>query len=281
MHDTGPVSPTNEPDAGSIGASEPTSATPADAPAKAQQAAPKRRKPSADPVVRWLIIGLAGVVVLWLVFMLSAMIFGLLSTPVSPRTSAERDLMVLTGTVQSGKATTQTYSQYVATLISAGQLAKAEQALDQALSIVKKDKSYLYAQQAQLALAQKDYEATVQAADKAMAEAKKELQAFMDENVKNNRKRTAGAQMPASFTTAALAKAQALVISKDWPGAVKAFDVYLKESPTDADVMVQRALAKIETGDEAGAEKDFKAALKYIPDYEPALDGLKQIGAEK
>ena len=40
-----------------------------------------------------------------------------------------------------------------------------------------------------------------------------------------------------------------------------------------------RATAKMQVGDKKGAEADYRAALKYIPDYQPALDGLKQIGA--
>jgi hypothetical protein len=32
-------------------------------------------------------------------------------------------------------------------------------------------------------------------------------------------------------------------------------------------------------GDTAGAKADYNAALKYIPGYKPALDGLDKIGA--
>jgi len=297
MQETGPSTPTDETQsqvpAGEAheadyfsdqGASAPAAAAVANGKGKGKSK--KAKKPAGpprtnDPVIRWLTLAIAGVVVFWAVAMISAMFFGLLKSPTSPRTSAERDLMTLTGTVQSGKATAQTYAQYVATLISAGQLSKAQEALDEALKNAKADKSYLYAQQAELALVQKDYQGAVEAADKAMTEAQKELQAFMDENVKNNRKRTAAAVMPESYETAALAKAEALLASKDYKNAIKAFDIYLKKSPTDSDILCQRAQAKIQVGDKEGAEKDFKEALKYIPDYQPALDGLKQIGAAK
>ena len=242
---------------------------------------PKRPQRPRDPVVGWLTLAIAGVVILWLVSMLSAILFGLLSPPVAPRTAAERDLMSLTATVQGGKANAQTYSQYVGTLISAGQLAKAQQSLDQALKITKSDKSYLYARQAELLLARKDYQGAVTAADKAMAEAEKEFKAFQDENVKNNRKPLAGAVMPRSYADAALAKAEALVASEDHASAIKVFDLYLKQAPADADILVMRAQAKVKVGDKEGAAADFNAALKYIPDYQPALDGLKQIGAAK
>jgi tetratricopeptide (TPR) repeat protein len=240
---------------------------------------PRRTKRPTDPVVGWLTLGIGLVIILWLVGVLSALLFGVWSPGQAPRTSAERDLRALTLVAKSGKANSRTYAQYVGVLIGAGQLRRAEQALDGALKAAKADKSYLYSQQAQLFLARKDYAGAATAADKAMAEAKAELQAYKDENLKNNRKANAGASMPASYAEAALAKAQALVASEDWAGAIKAFDLYIAEQPIDSDIIVRRALAKIEAGDKAGAEADFRAALKYIPDYQPALDGLKRIGA--
>lgn len=277
MQDSGPVSPVDEATTSNVPSDKKKSKNKKGAAAKGPQRPPR----TADPVVRWLTLAIAAVVILWAVGMLSALVFGLLSPPKAPRTAAERDLMALTATVQSGKANTQTYSQYVSTLISAGQLSKAQQSLDQALKIAKTDKSYLYAQQADLALAHKDYRSTVAAADKAMDEATKELKAFMANNVKNNRAKLAGAVIPTSYSQAALAKAEALVATKDYAGSIKAFDLYLKASPTDADILVQRAQSKIQTGDKKGATADFRAALKFIPDFQPALDGLKQIGATK
>lgn len=277
MQESGPTSPTDrQPDTEHDYFSDQ-----ADAPSTkaAPQGSARPVQRGSDPVVRWLVLAIAGVVILWAVTMLSAMFFGLLTPPSSPRTSAERDLMALSATVQSGKANTKTYAQYVATLIGAGQLAKAQQALDESFKTAKTDKSYLYAQQARLALAMRDYQGAVTAADKAMTEAQNELKAFMADNVKNKRRADAGAVIPDSYNTAALAKAEALLASKDYPNAIKAFDAYLKVSPTDSDILVQRAQAKIAVGDKTGAAADFRAALKYIPDYQPALDGLKQIGA--
>ena len=85
--------------------------------------------------------------------------------------------------------------------------------------------------------------------------------------------------MPSSYSTAALAKAEALVASQDYAGGIKAFDAYLEQEPTGSDVLVMRAQAKVKAGDTTGAEADYRAALRFVPDYKPALDGLKQIGA--
>jgi tetratricopeptide (TPR) repeat protein len=234
-----------------------------------------------DPVVRWLALAIGGVIVFWLVSVLSALLFGLLTPPSSPRTAAERDLGVLAAQVQSGKANSATYARYVDTLIRADQLSRAQAALDEALRTTKTDRSYLLSEQAQLALARKDYRGAVTSADKAMAEAQKELTAFIAKNVANNRKPLAGAQLPDSYQTAALAKAEALVGSKDSAAAIKAFGVYLAQQPTDSDILVQRATVEAEVGDKKAAEADYRAALKYVPDYQPALDGLKEIGAAR
>ncbi len=239
----------------------------------------KPRRRGGDPAIRWLTIAIFAIVIIWLGAVLSALVFGIIGTPSAPRTETERNLMILGAQVDSGKATTQTYADYISALISAGQLSKAQAAIDKALPATKKDKSYLLAQQAELSLARKDYPATVTAADKAMAEAEKELKAFMAANVKANRKSTAGAVMPTAYETAALAKADALLAQKKYPEAIKAFDLYIKQSPTDSDVFVRRAEAKVLAGDKKGAEADYRTALKYIPDYQAALDGLKKIGA--
>ena len=234
-----------------------------------------------DPVVRWLMIAIFAVVILTLAGILSALAFGLFNTTGAPRTEVERDLDYYTAQVKSGKADSQTYAKYVDTLVSAGQLSKARQALDQALLIAKTDRSYLFAERAQLQFIDKQYQASVTSANQAMAEAEKELKAFMANNVTNNRRADAGATLPLSYSTAALTKANALVALHDYKGAVQAFDVYLKVSPTDSDILVLRAQAKAQAGDKTGAAADYRAALKYIPDYQPALDGLKQIGASK
>jgi tetratricopeptide (TPR) repeat protein len=42
---------------------------------------------------------------------------------------------------------------------------------------------------------------------------------------------------------------------------------------------VWRGRAKAAMGDSAGAIDDFRNALKWHPDFQPALDGLKALGA--
>ena len=277
MQESGPKSPKGDaPDQGQKARQANEKAAP---PAASAQV--RRPQRTADPVTRWLTFVILGLIILALAGVVSAVVFGVINPGGPPRTASERDIDYFSGLVQSGKADSKAYAQYVDTLIRAGQLSKAEQALDRAMQTAKKDKSYLYAEQAQLRLVQKDYQGTATAADTAMAEAQKELKAFMAANVAANRRADAGATMPDSYSTAALAKASALIASKDYANAIKAYDTYLKVQPIDSDVLVERGFAKAQVGDKTGAAADYRAALKYIPDYQPALDGLKQIGAAK
>jgi tetratricopeptide (TPR) repeat protein len=265
----------------SIGAGGGSDAADAGRAEKSSGSAGRQARRTSDPVVGWLGLAIAVVLVIWLAGILSAMVFGVIRQPSAPRTSTERDLLLAETTVQGGKANTKTYALYIGTLIDAGQLSKAQEALDQAIKTTKTDQSYLYERQAQLSLVRKDYAGAIAAADKAMDGAKKELKLFMDANVKANRRASAGAFLPTSYGEAALTKAEALLATRDYAGAIKVFDLYLAEQPIDADVLVKRAATKARVGDNAGAAADYRAALKYIPDYQPALDGLKQIGASK
>jgi predicted Zn-dependent protease len=249
-------------------------------PVKGSASRPAPYRGQSDPVIRWLIIAIFAVIILWLGGVMSALVFGMISPNHAPRTEAEAQLASLGAVVQSGKATTQQYAQYVAALISAEEYDKAQQSLNQGFKSTKADTSYLYAQQADLLLAEKDYKGAASTADTAMATAQKEFAAQKADLKKNNMNATAAA-LPDSFTDAALTKANALLATKDYAGAVQAFDLYIAQSPTDSDVLTQRADAKIQTGDKNGAAADFRDALKYVPDYQPAIDGLKQIGASR
>jgi tetratricopeptide (TPR) repeat protein len=232
-----------------------------------------------DPVVRWLVLAVFGVIVLWVVGLLSAVVFGVVSPPKAPRTTVERNLLILRQQVQAGAADTRTWARYVDALITAGQLSKARESIGIALQQAKADKSYLLAEQARLYLAAKDYSDAVRSADDAVAQADAERQAQAKANAA--RQITASVGLPESWDLAVLTKAQALVLSGDGANAVKTYDAYLEKHKTDADIIVRRGDAKAALGDTAGAAADYREALKFIPDYKSALDGLNRIGADK
>lgn len=251
--------------------------------AKPSRAASRPPKPGRDndPVARWLLIGIFAVIILALATVVSGLFFGVVNPSGPPRTEVEQQILTYGTDVASGKADTQTFAKYVDALISAGQLSKAQSTLNSAFQTAKSDLSYLWAEQAQLYLTTKNYQQAVTAADRAISEANKEIAAFKKKNKAEARTETAGLVTPDSYGQAALVKAAALIALKKPQDAIAAYDLYLKASPTDSDVLVMRGDLKAQVGDKTGAAKDYRAALTYIPDYQPALDGLAKIGASK
>jgi tetratricopeptide (TPR) repeat protein len=80
------------------------------------------------------------------------------------------------------------------------------------------------------------------------------------------------------YYDASLVEAYALVALSSWKDAIGAFDIYLAVDPSAADILVDRGNAKLAINDKAGAEKDFRTALKFVPYDEQAKAGLKKIG---
>ena len=238
-----------------------------------------REEYRADPVTRMLLIGLLGVVVLFVVAIVSALAFGFLSPARAPRTLVERDLATYGEAVRTEKADAKTTASYAAALIDSGQMSEASALLVKALATARTDKSFLQVQQARLAYVQKQYDSAAKLGDVALVTADSELAGRIAELAKKGIKQKVESQRPLSWLPAARIKADALAATPDAARAIEAYDVYLKVSPGDSDVLVARGTQKVTTGDKAGAEKDFREALRFIPDFQPALEALKQIGA--
>ncbi len=96
--------------------------------------------------------------------------------------------------------------------------------------------------------------------------------------VGKSRRRAKSAGTDADYYNAALVKAYALVELSRWKDAVAAFDIYIRMNPTASDILIDRGNAKAELNDKAGAEKDFRAALRFVPYDQEAKAGLKRIG---
>jgi tetratricopeptide (TPR) repeat protein len=253
----------------------------ADTPDVAQQASPDTPRRARDPLARWLVIAILGIVILWLLAIVSAIFIGLVGPPKAPRTAVERDLDIQSAQVQSGKADAKTWAQYIQTLIQANQLGKASTTINAALASVKTDKSYILAEQARYYYWSKNYPTAVKAADAAEAEALKEFNAHIAALKAQKITNANSVEEPLSWSTASLIKAQSLAAQKDYKGAIKEYDLYLSVNPTVADVFAARAAMKALAGDKSGAAQDYRTALKFIPDYQPAIAGLKQIGASR
>jgi len=232
----------------------------------------------ADPAVVRMAYIAAGLVILFLATVVGALATGVLS-PTGPRTARERQLQSAAAAVSAG-ARGEAWTPYIDALVATGDLTQARVALGQARASVTGTMPVagIDLSEARILSAEGRYADAVDMADKAMKGYQAELAAKL---AALGGKATTAETTPmirAGYYDAVLVKAYADVELKRYGDAVKAFDVYIKISPTASDILIDRGYAKIALNDKAGAEKDFREALKYVPYDADAKAGLKKIG---
>jgi len=249
----------------------------------ATQAAPKKRaraRWSDDPVVRGMMFATLGLVLLFLTAVLGVLVTGVADRG-APATLAEKEIAVGEEAVRKGSTDTAVWMDYISALILNEQYARAEQTIEDGRAVLAKTAAPdLLLAEARLLSAQESYTPAIAKADEAM----KQMKAALDKRVAagGQEEKTATIEgLPDNYYSAVLVKALAFENLKQWDKVVEQYDIYLKEMPTAADILVDRAQAKAELGDTAGAEKDYRGALKFIPDNEEANAGLAEIGVEK
>lgn len=233
-----------------------------------------------DPLVRTMAFIASGLVILFLVTVVSVLVTGI-TTSSGPRTQTERQVAVAGAAVKAGSTDPAQWGEYIAALIGNGQYATARDVISRGRASVDDSGTADFGlAEARLAAAQKDYEGAIAAADKTMKQADKAYQAKIVAGGTTGR--SAKAQgLPENYYDAVLIKAYAYRDLRKWDKAIAMFDLYIGKNPSAADILVDRGNAKIDAGDRAGAEKDFRTALTYVPDSQDALAGLTKIGASK
>jgi tetratricopeptide (TPR) repeat protein len=250
----------------------------AEAASRPAQPAAKRQQASifADPIVRVMAWAAAGLLTLYLVVVVSALLTGVLTSP-APRTASERSLDAAQSAVKAGDHSAKALADYANALIEVQQFGAAQDVISTApKTALGTPTADVEVAQARLYLAEKDYAKSQSEADTAM----KIIKTAFDAQVAKAGLNVAKTQgISNNYYDALLIKGAAAAAAGDPRGAIKAFDAYLEHDGFASDVLVQRAQAKLKIKDVAGAKADFQAALKYTPDYQSAIDGLKTIGA--
>jgi len=249
------------------------------APSTESAAAPKRGALD-DPVVRRLALIGAGMLILWLAGILSALVFGLLTPSDVPRTSAERSLMVYEQALEETTSVDPLlWADYAKALTEAKQYSRAQSVINNAMKAVKTKKSAVMLEQTRLYVARGDWSKALEWAKKTETEIQKEID--KDQKALDAQGIVTSPETPRAKKEVYLIKADALIGQKDDKAAIAAYDEHLEFSPTSADVYVMRGDLKADAGDKSGAEADYRECLKYIPDFQPAIDGLEKIGAAR
>lgn len=228
-----------------------------------------------DPVVRTL-SWVAGVLIVgYLVFVVSALVLGVLGQS-APRTIVERNQQVYEAAVLEDPSNILAWSRYIAALIDTGQYTAAQAAIERAQEAVNEAGTEdISTAQARLYFATGRYQEGIDLAN----EIRGRLEAYYEEAAaQDDSPESRGAEIGENYWTLLIMKAEAFVQLGDTTAAIEQFDTFLEERPQAADILVRRGDLKAQSGDTAGAEADFRAALRYLPDDPAALDGLRQIG---
>lgn len=236
-----------------------------------------------DPVVRRMTYVAIGLVILFLATVVGALFTGVIARSDNVDTAAERDLLIAKNSALAPGATGESWAPYIDALTASGDLRQAQLTLEHAKSSLPATVTVvpgLDLSEARLLRAQERYEAAVDAARSAMDGYDAAQQARLDKGgTVAETAREIGVDY--RYYEAALVAAYSYVELSRWEEAVEMFDIYLAHETSAADIFVDRGNAKAELKDNAGAEADFRQALRFVPYDEGAKAGLEKIGAAK
>ncbi|MBE0476884.1 MAG: tetratricopeptide repeat protein [Coriobacteriia bacterium] len=238
---------------------------------------PRRASMFDDPVVKLLSVVAAVVIVLFLSTVVAALYLGILGSD-TPRTRMERDLNAYEFQTSAGTRDPEVWRAYIGALVDSGQLQKAQQAVDRGMKVIddRPGADMMFAQ-AQVHFSSKKYEKAVETATEGMAA----LTAYHEAQLKvDGSPEQKGQQISQNYWGMLYLRALSYVELGEFGEAIADFDEYLDERGGASDVYVLRGDAKVEVGDEAGAEEDYRTALNFIQDNKGALDGLEKLGVK-
>lgn len=243
-----------------------------------QRQAARRSSAFDDPMVRTLSWVLVIIVLLFLTTIVAALMLGVIGSD-KPRTSRERDLQTYEFQTSQGSTDAFVWKAYVGALVDSGQLQKAQQVIDRGLQVIdNKPGADLTFAQAQVYYSGKKYQDAVDAATGGMAA----LQAWHDtqKNIDGTPQQK-GEPVSDNYWGMLYIRALSYRELGDNDKALADFDTYLDEKAGASDVYVMRGDIRLEMGDREGAEEDYRRALTHLPDYQPALDGLEELGVDQ
>jgi len=233
-----------------------------------------------DPMVRTLGFVAFAIVVAFLIIALSAVLTGV-TDRTGPRSLAEREVAVAGAAVSAGTKDPAVIGTYIAALISSGQYSRAEREIATARKSIDDSVTAEFTlAEARVLSARGKHQEAIRAGERAL----KQIDDAYKATLKLGGEKARVAQndgLHQNYFDAVLVIAYANRELKQWDKTIEYFDIYIKANPSAADILIDRGNAKIETGDKAGAEADFRTALKYIPDSEEALSGLSRIGVKR
>jgi tetratricopeptide (TPR) repeat protein len=246
------------------------------------------RRPSMwdDRRVRTLAIVATVIAILYLATIVSLLYYGFLGGTGGPRSALERDVMVAESIVRSeeASATAEQWQDYVSALIADSQYATAQRVISEVNANGLVDQSrganMLYCA-ARLQRAQGSPEQALDTFTEVMAVTDEAFRAELERPDDGGPNWAVAEGRHGNYYLSALAKAAIHEELGQWDGAIEMLDIFLEGNPLAAGVIADRGRMKAQAGDIAGAEADYREALRYVPDLEDALQGLRDIGVDE
>lgn len=246
------------------------------------------RRPSMwdDRRVRMLATVAAVIAILYLATIVSLLYYGFLGGNAGPRSSLERDVMVAESIVRSeeASATAEQWQDYVSALIADSQYATAQRVISEVNANQLVDQSrganMLFCT-ARLQHAQGQPEQAIDTFAQVMEVTDEAFRAELERPDDGTPNWAVATGRHGNYYTSALAKAAIHEELEQWDEGIAMLDIFLESNPLAAGVIADRGRLKARSGDIAGAEADYREALRYVPDLEDARQGLRDIGVDE
>ncbi len=223
-------------------------------------------------LTRWMTYG-ALVVAIAVLALLVYIAYSLLVAPKVPRTALERNIMQLETIVEQYPQSPHAWSDYIHSLVDAGLFSRAAKTIEAARSSVG-TAAAVSIEEARLLHAQGDIGGAKAVLETALVQAQADYDRALAEAAA---KGLAAAPKPVDLVAGHLLRAAVTRDLGDLQAAIDSYTRILDLDRTKADIRAARGEAYLDLGDAASARDDFEETLRFIPDFEPALEGLKRV----
>lgn len=240
---------------------------------------PRSSKVGGGSLNRMLVIAIFVVLIAVFLVVLWAAAGGLFQRQ-APRSFVERQIDMLESVVQEKPKSEEAWADYGLALIAGKQYSRAESVLDRADKAVGKDVVDVLLVRAHLAQARGDSASALKLTDQAIKGGlefrSKELARMSAQGLTPDPTVVKGPVLASAYYF----RGQLLAEQEKYQEAVEALGRALVEESTSADVLVLRGNLYLKLSNEASATADFEKALAFIPDFQPALDGMERLGKD-
>lgn len=232
-------------------------------------------EPRRDPLIRWMMI-MSLMLVIVILGTTVSVVFFLLGMRGAPRTAAERSVYVMEIQAKEKPNDADAWFKLAYAYMNAKRFDDAQRAIDRGRK-VKKTGAFALAE-ADLAKTAGHYEEALSRYNKA----EKEIYADQARQVRENAKKQISMKpSPRLLLEVHIGRASVLQELGQDQKAVKDLTEAVELDPTDSFAWATLGDLHAKLGKSKDAKTAYENALKYIPDYQPAISGLEKLAKEQ